>query len=480
MKNKITQRLIAYFAAVLLVFSVLSAALFTLLFARHTTEITAKDQFAHASSIAGTLSHFVQSYEQSSCKGGGFKSYLRYVGSFSMSDLYLLDAQGRPVSLEEMNISPAVVPDDMLSVVSSVFETGEPVSLSLDNSLVAGAPVFGGSGEVLYALLLRSSVSHVRHAYLDGLMLLTSCLAIALVLAAALSVFLSRRFVMPLQRMMDATSRITAGHYGERTGVVQHDEIGVLAGHIDALSAQLAIAEQERRELDQMRQDFLSDISHELRTPITALKGSVEVLREGLLADPAERRKYCDQLYADASHLQRLVNDLLDLTRLQNMHFRIDMSCVNLTDILQDTIRSMRQAAAAKDVSIRLDAPGPIPVMGDYARLRQLTTILLDNAVKFSPEHSGVEIACVPDGANCRLSIADHGEGMDEKTLAHIFDRYYRKRSALNQSGTGLGLPIAREIALRHQIEIACDSAPGEGTRFTLIVPMCAIPEQEA
>ena len=482
MKNKITQRLIIYFSIVLLLFALISALLFSFLFAHHTANITAKDLSAHAASISGTLSQFVQDYEQESCRGGGFKAYLRFMSDYSTSDLYLLDRDSHSVSLMDISPSATVIPDHLLELVQAVFESGQVISTSyssafLAKNLAAGAPVFDQQGQVLYALLLYSPVNSIRPALANGLFLLSLSLGVAMFLAVLLSVYLSRRFVTPLRRMMDATTQITAGHYDKRTHVSQNDEIGVLASHIDTLSAQLETAEQERRQLDQMRQDFLSDISHELRTPIAVIQGSVEMLQSGMIHNPADLKQYYEQLHADTLHLQRLVNDLLDLTRLQNMQFSISMECVNLIDILHDTLRSMRSAAERKQISIQFNNPaGPVPVMGDYGRLRQLITILLDNAVKFSHAGSDVVLQCAAGHLTCTVSITDHGVGMDEETQRHIFDRYFHNRSTLNHSGTGLGLPIACEIARRHQIEIVCESIPQQQTCFTLTIPLCSIP----
>ena len=486
MKHKITRRLIASFSVVLLLFALVSAMFFSLLFARHTADVTIRDLRAHAVSIADTLSQFVQDYEGESCRGGGFKAYLRFMSKNVSSDLYLVDQQGTPVSLLDISPSASGIPDHLMPAVQSIFQSGEvvstsPVSIFRSESLIAGAPVLDHEGAVRYALLLHSSVNHVMHTRMDGLQLLALSLCIAMVLTSMLSICLSHHLVKPLRRMMEATSQIASGHYGKHTGVSQNDEIGVLASHIDALSAQLEIAEQERRQLDQMRQDFFSDISHELRTPISVLRGSVEMLRNGMVTQPDELEKTYDQLHSDVLHLQRLINDLLDLARMQNTQFCMDMACVNLVDVLEDTLRSMRPAADRKKISVLFEnLSGPVPVMGDYSRLRQLITILLDNAVKFSPENASVILRSEADKEHCIVSVIDHGVGMDKDTLDHIFDRYFHSRSALNRSGTGLGLPIAMEIARRHQISIACQSIPDRQTCFTLTIPLCAMPESDA
>ena len=254
--------------------------------------------------------------------------------------------------------------------------------------------------------------------------------------------------------------------------------MGMLARHIDALSARLLSANQAQQELDASRREFFSNVSHELRTPISVLKGSLEVLVGGLISDPDEVQAYLRQMLSDTNHMERLVRDLLELSRLKDSHFQIEMEPVNLIDVLQETIRFLRQLAAAKSIAVTLSGDvSPYPVMGDYARLRQLFTILLDNAIKFSMPGSPVELILTQDGGRRAVSVRDHGVGISQQDLSHIFDRFYHQRSSNNAGGTGLGLPIAREIALRHGIDLSCVSTPGEGTCFTLVFPPPSDPE---
>ena len=476
MKNKIAQRLTKYFVLALTFFAIIAGSLFSVMFARHTADVTKRDLCAHAVSIAQTIAHFTAECDQGECKGGGFKAYMRYIGDVAMSELYLLDAQGNSVILGEMEMPEEPLPPRALPLVGDVFKTGEVsnTGFSLNpfhaEDMFVCAPVISKQGDVTLALVMSASVNSVGHALQDAFYMLTACLAIAMAIAIIASGFLSRRFVTPLHRMMDAATMMAGGDYSAKTRVKQNDEIGVLAAHIDALADQLAEAERERSRFDQLRQDFFSDISHELRTPISVLKGSIELLRDESIDDLAQRRQYYDQLYAHAHHLQRMVNDLLELTRLQNIQFKIEMDVINVMDVLSDTIRFMRQKADEKRIAVRLDGDtAPFPVLGDYGRLRQLMIILLDNAIKFSKEDDEVSISVRRMQAACEVSVTDRGCGIDEEALEHIFDRYFYSHSGKNRSGTGLGLPIAREIALRHGMELSCRSKPGEGTCFTLV-----------
>lgn len=475
MKNKIAGKLMQYSAFVLLLFAVLSGVLFSAMFKKHTVDVTMRDQRAHIASIADTLSHFMANYIDGSCRGVGFKSYTRFVGDLSMGDLYLIDGQGEAVTVGEMALPDALLPGAAKALAARVFETGEITGESLSaglfhaDSLMTAAPVLDASGNVLYAVVIHYPVDIVEHTLKDTAYILVASLALAVALAFAVSTALSRRFVRPLYSMMDTTTKLTGGDYSAKTCVIQNDEIGVLAAHIDALAERLEEAEKERSRFDQLRQDFFSDVSHELRTPISVLKGSVELLRDGMIKEPQQMRRYYEQLYMDANHLERLVCDLLELTRLQNPQFAMQMDVVNLMDVLGDTVRFMRQRAEKKRISIRLEGGAPFAVWGDYGRMRQMMIILLDNAVKFSPEGGEVFITARRLPEACEVSVTDHGCGMDQETLEHIFDRYYHSHSARNKGGTGLGLPIAREIALRHSTQLTCSSAPGEGARFSVL-----------
>ena len=474
MKNKIARRLTKYFAWAMLLFALLVGVLFALMFARHTADVTRRDLCAHAASIAETIAHFTKDCEEGECRGGGFKAYMRYIGDAAMSDLALLNAQGEIVLLGEMQPPVSALPTQALDMAARVFTSGgvESSGFSFNpfavDEMIVCAPVPDGQDGVRYALVMRMPVNNVEHMLQDTFYMLSACLLIAMSIAMIVSRFLSRRFVTPLHRMKDAAMQMAQGDYSVKTHVAQQDEIGVLAAQIDVLAERLAQAEQERSRFDQLRQDFFSDISHELRTPIAVLRGNMELLREGMIGDADKRQQVYDQLYMDAYHLQRLVDDLLELTRLKNPEFKIEMEIINLMDVLSDSVRFMRPKTDEKGMTIRMDGAEPFAVKGDYGRLRQLMIILLDNAIKFSAEGEQVIIDVNRKKDICEVSVTDHGCGIGEEEIGQIFDRYFHNQTGKNRSGTGLGLPIAKEIALRHGIEMICRSKAGKGTCFTL------------
>ncbi len=228
-----------------------------------------------------------------------------------------------------------------------------------------------------------------------------------------------------------------------------------------------------------MRRDFITTVSHELRTPVTVLRGSLEALYDGVVSEPGQIRAYHSQMLTESIHLERIVNDLLELSRLQNPDFQITKAPINLPDVLDDAIRSIRPIAKSKTLAIQYERNiSQIPFSGDYGRLRQMFLVVLDNAVKFSAENSSVEVTVTRAGDFWQVAVCDHGPGIATTDLIHIFDRFYKRSDDVNQSGTGLGLSIAKEIADRHGVGIRVESEPRVKTCFMFLFPAISAVDQ--
>ena len=476
MKYKITKRLIGYFSAVLLLFAVITGVLFQALFTIHTANLHKQELKERALSIAGTLSQFKQtgSYGRGHGMGGGYGAYLKFIDEIAMSKAWLLDKEAQNVETghRQASFSSDGLPEGAEEIVEQIFkeETGCIQKSNLMpgiSSVTTGVPVKDENGSIFAVLLLHSSIKGMEQAQHDGIIILLFCILAALAFATLLSILLARRFIKPLRIMYNVTGQIMEGNYQIRTGIKQNDETGTLARNIDELSVRLSKAMEERKKFDKMRQDFISNISHELRTPVTVIKGSLEVLYEGLVTSPEEVKEYCCQMLADISHLQRLVNDLLELSRLQNTDFKIEKVKINITDVLSETVRSMQHAAEGKNITINFEKNEiPVPFYGDYGRIRQMFTIILDNAIKFSMPGQYVDTSIQEEPDSFVVIISDYGKGIQDKDIPYIFDRFYKEQSGENKSGSGLGLSIANQVAIRHGIEITCKSKYGSGTSF--------------
>lgn len=473
MKYKITHRLIGYFSAVLLMFSLIVGILFGIQFTWHTARIHEGELKDQAVSMARTISL----YQQKQAQGGGrgYSAYLRLIKDTAIGEVWLVDKDAQTIELDtgHYSLSYSHLPKGTKDLIGQVFQgqvsSNKAFSHILDqSSITVGAPVRDKDGNITAALLLHSPVNGILDAQCQGIAILVVCILAALILSFALSALLARHFITPLKEIGQAVKQVIQGNYSARVQVGQDDEIGALASNINNLFAQLAVTETERKKLDKIQKDFMSNVSHELRTPITVIKGSLEVLEQGLVTDPAQMQDYFRQMLLDTAHLERLVNDLLELSRLQNSNFQIDKTTLNLTDILTDSVRSMQMVADRKRIAIQFDnEAGLVLFRGDYGRLRQMFMIILDNAVKFSPPETAVTVTMAFLDGQCLVTVTDRGSGILPEDIPYIFDRFYKDHSKQNRTGSGLGLPIAKQIADRHSIAITCSSNCRDTTSFS-------------
>lgn len=476
MKSRIARRLMLYFATALFLFTVVIGVIFISLFRTQTIKDHKRDLETRAVSIAAALSDYMGTATSGSRNGmmgsgqGGYGAYLRFIDDIAMSDVWIVDEDLNLITNSRMSgqsYNYADLPEDADQVVKEVFSGkttfSEGFSSLLDMpTLTVGTPI-EVDGQIVGAVLLHSPVEGINDATMQGAGILAVSILAALVLSVILSAFFALAFTRPLNKMKSSTLLLAEGDYTTKTGIQQKDEIGELAGAIDILSERLQTAKHESDMLEKLRRDFVANISHELKTPVTVIRGSLEALCDEVVTEPEQVKNYYQQMLNESLYLQRLINDLLDLSKLQNTDFKIEMQELNLCDILSDAIRSAGQLAQEKKIEIRQEFDTQsLTVTGDYGRLRQMFLIVLDNAVKFSPAGSEIHVSL----KNKIVSIRDQGKGITEEDLPHIFDRFYKVESEENKNGSGLGLAIAKQIADRHKIGVTVTSLLNEGTQF--------------
>jgi len=493
MKNKIAARLIRYFTIPLLLFALAVGGIFIWSFSRYSAELHQQDMQDRAVRIAGTMAGYMGEVESSevlqedhgSGKGknaqngmAGYGKYLSLLGDIAMGDVWLIDKERNLITRgkSQEQVSERELPESAEEIIQKVLKGETAFSESFSGllseaSLTVGVPITGSSGEVLGAVLLHSPIHGLEEARNQQILVIVISILAALLVTVPLTVLLSIRFARPLNKMKTVSARLADGHYDVKTEIDQKDEIGELAGSIDILSERLAAAREQQQQTEQLRQIFFSNISHELRTPVTVMRGSLEALCDGVVHEPEKVEEYHRQMLQESIHLQRLVNDLLELSRLQNTDFKVDMSEINLSDVLRDVVRSMRHMAQQKSTTLRvLDLPAYVPFYGDYSRLRQMFMVVIDNALKFSLPQADVTVQYNLKDRSREIAVTDHGPGIAKKDMKHIFDRFYKTHTDVNRQGTGLGLAIAKAIAERHQVTLEAESAPGN-TVFRFVLP---------
>ena len=287
---------------------------------------------------------------------------------------------------------------------------------------------------------------------------------IAALLALALGILLSRALTRPLRELTEATVEMAAGRLGKQVEVHSRDEIGELAASFNRMSRDLAHA-------NQMRRQMTADVAHDLRTPLTVLRGYAEGLRDGSIHG---HQDLYEALHQEVAHLQHLVEDLRTLSLVDAGELALNRRAVDPKALLERAGLAHVMAAERKGIQLRVNAPDALPsVKVDVERMTQVLNNLVTNALRFTS--AGQIVLSASSRNDCvNLQVSDSGVGIAEEELRNIFDRFYkvdRSRHRDGQAQSGLGLAIAKAIVEAHDGTIAAESTVGQGTRFTIQLP---------
>ncbi len=323
--------------------------------------------------------------------------------------------------------------------------------------LYAARPVLAADGTTMAVVEVSHDVGEMQF-FLDALRLgLAGAGGLALVAAVVVSFLLAPQLTRPLRQMESATQAIAAGDFDRRLTITSGDEIGRLAASINQMAADLARLEAARRE-------FIAKISHDLRTPLTAIKGFVVNLQD---TAPQEMQPTLAMMDEQTDRLIRLVNDLLILSRLQRGELRLRRAETDLITVTRSAASLAAEKARRLGAALDLDLPDELPlVLGDADRLQQVIVNLLDNALKATAAGGTVQVRVVPGKDAVTLTVTDDGRGLTTEEEARAFEPYFHGWGG----GAGLGLTIAREIVAAHDGQIWLKGRPEGGAEagFTL------------
>jgi two-component system phosphate regulon sensor histidine kinase PhoR len=230
----------------------------------------------------------------------------------------------------------------------------------------------------------------------------------------------------------------------------------------------------ERRRLEQVRRDFVANASHELRTPLTSIRGFVEALEDGAVEQPEKAQRFLGKIRVHADRMATLVEDLLDLSRLESGDRAPEWEETLPSEVAEDVVASFAGLAARKDIALHREDRGAPAVLTDPERLRRVLENLVDNAIKYTPAGGRVALTTLPGPeGSARIEVADNGPGIAPEHQARIFERFYRVDKARSRElgGTGLGLSIVRHLAEGMGASVSVESEPGGGARFTVTLP---------
>ena len=311
-------------------------------------------------------------------------------------------------------------------------------------------------------MVLAKPLADVNNAWKNVIGLVAAGVAVGLIVAIILATYVARRITQPLRVLGSAADKVARGDLdvnviGKRTS---DDELGQLATRFQGMVDRL-------REVDELERNFLMRVTHELRTPLTAISGHVQALAEGVVG-PDDLDESLTAVNEEVRRLDRLVGDLLDLTRLEAHQFRVVSEEVGLAALLERAAASFREKARTNDVIFHTPIDEAPTIITDGDRVLQIVNNLLDNAFRWTPRGGTVQLGCNSSNGVAAISVSDTGRGISPAEKEAVFHPFYSRRG---EGGTGLGLSIARELATALGGRLSVESEPGQGSTFTLSLP---------
>lgn len=389
------------------------------------------------------------------------------------SSLAILDSEGAPVAVSGDTPASGAelvnLPEVRSALEGSVGVRSRPgadgkIRLSvalpmLENGNVTGIAM--ASAETFSRLTLLRD-------YAPTLLLLAAIFTLATFLLAEI---LSRWLSRPLRNIASSAQMFAAGDLGVRVVPQGPQETRTAAEAFNTMADQVSQMVDELKQEERRKSRFVSDVSHEIRSPLTAIRGTAETLAQGDV-EPEDTKRFLATIVKESERLSRLAEDLLALQRIEGATGELPMRRIRLRSIVLGAVNSLEHTTSERGIDVRVTGDAP-DVLGDPDRLQQVIANLLDNASRHTPRGGVVTLEMRHEGAFSVVAVSDEGPGIDEESLPHIFDRFYRTSASRDRTtgGAGLGLAIVQSIVSRHAGEIEVENLTPKGACFTVRLP---------
>lgn len=439
---------------------------------REVSRVQVEQDRVRASRIVVALAEFYET-------NGGWNGAQRFVNRISFQterEIMVLDSEGQVVADSGFHNDRRRGHDDHDRTFSDDDDDTVPMQYF--------APIISDGTQVgLVAMAVRGRGGFVRPPHLGSngeppddveppLSRLADAVGRALKIAGAVAgvagillvIFMSRRMLASIGSLTTAARGLGSGDLSSRADVKGSDEIAELGRTFNSMAD--ALEESERQ-----RQSLVSDVAHELRTPLSNIQGHIEAMQDGLLKPDADN---LETVHLQALHLNRLVDDLRLLAQSEAQELRLDLSPASVGEIVQRVTTSFRARAEAEEVRLETMVEEALPTVAvDRVRIEQVLANLVDNAIRHTPPGGRVAVAASQAAGSIRVEVTDTGPGIPSEALPHVFDRLYRVDPSRDRGtgGSGLGLTIARQLVKAHGGAIRAESVEGRGSRFAFNLP---------
>ena len=387
------------------------------------------------------------------------------------STIFLVDKEGQCYySVGEQNNAPKkgyIINQNVFlkATRGKYVETGNLSGALGERCFIVGYPIdINGaqSGVVFASISLKQS-----NTYTTEIFKITLYAGLIVLLIAFISTYLaSAQLTKPLRQMAAVVKRVESGDFSAKLSLERQDEIGLLADAINKMVISIGA-------LEGMRREFISSVSHELKTPMTTISGFIDGILDGTIK-PEEQSKYLRIVSDETKRLSRLVNSMLQLSRLESEEMKLNKTTFNISDMIISVFLSFEQKIDEKNLTISgLDLLQPISITADKDLVYQVVYNLTENAIKFSNEGGEISVVCGANKQNVNFSIKNTGDGLNSQEMVKIFDRFYKtdRSRSKDKTGMGFGLYIVKTIINLHNGKINVSSALGEYTQFDVTLP---------
>jgi signal transduction histidine kinase len=360
--------------------------------------------------------------------------------------------RGRPEIIQALNGHTASIIRFSKTLQTALLYVAVPLDL-------------GHSRWVVRTALSLSSINHLLNELFNKLLFLLLGL---ITIIFGVGVYIYRKIDPPLEEIRLGAERFAHGRFAAKLPDYQVREIAELATALNQMATQLD-------SLENLRREFVANVSHELKTPVTSIHGFAETLLDGAKNNPEDLERFLQIIVRQSARLADIIDDLLTLSRLESapLDDLLAIDRYDLCDILESGRDACHSRAEKKDIGIIIDCPGTIEVMADRSLLTQAVINLIENAVKYSPEHTTVTVSGAWQAQRVRIAVTDQGPGIAEHHIPRLFERFYRADKARSRrlGGTGLGLAIVKHIVGVHRGEVDVVTRIGHGSTFIILLP---------
>ncbi|MBQ4058272.1 MAG: HAMP domain-containing histidine kinase [Lachnospiraceae bacterium] len=381
------------------------------------------------------------------------------------TDVWLFSAEGNLIVASnsgELSIMPHNIYhlDPELNLNKGFTQTGNFYSIFPGTMISVGIPIYAGETQQGY-LILHTAMAEVEKLQDDMLEIMYGPFFVILLVMLIVLAYLSKTIIRPITKLNIAAREYAKGNFEMKTGVHRKDEIGELSDSLEYMAGELS-------KLDEYRKNFIANISHDFRSPLTSIKGYIEAMLDGTIP-PEKYSRYLNIVLNEAKRLTKLTTSLLELNDFDTYGPILKRQNFDVVDVIRETRNTLEGVSEKKKIDLQIKCPAEDTVVyADKMKIGQVIHNLLDNAIKFSPKEGKITVTIYDKNGKVFVSVKDQGPGIEKEKQKRVFDRFYKTDSSRgkDKQGTGLGLAITKEIIKAHGENIDLISTEGAGSEF--------------